>query len=464
MFLLRRYYTKRTLFSIPNPNSKTSNASSTIRHFTTLQPLQTSDPTQPTKGDYFATINHVVNLIRREIHPERSLNRLRLPLTSEFVFRVLRATSRSSNDSLRFFNWARSNPNYTPTSIEHEELAKSLALHKKYESMWKILKQMRDLSLDISNETLCFIIEQYGRNGHVDQAVELFNCVEKTLKCKQTVEVYNSLLHALCEVKMFHGAYGLIRRMIRKGLRPDKRTYSVLVNGWCSAGKMKEAQEFLDEMSRKGFNPPARGRDLLIEGLLSAGYLESAKEMVEKMSKGGFVPDVQTFNTLIGAVSKSGEVEFCVEMYYTACKLGLSVDVDSYKILIPAVSKIGKVDEAFRLLNNCVEDGHKPFPSLYAPIIKGMCRNGMFDDAFSFFSDMKVKAHPPNRPVYTMLITMCGRGGKFVDAANYLVEMTEMGLVPISRCFDMVTDGLKNCGKHDLAMRIEQLEVQLRGV
>ncbi|CDY51230.1 BnaA03g07080D [Brassica napus] len=155
--------------------------------------------------------------------------------------------------------------------------------------------------------------------------------------------------------------------------------------------------------------------------------------MVNKMTKGGFVPDVQTFNTLIEAITKSGEVEFCVEMYYTACKLGLS-------------------------------DGHKPFPSLYAPIIKGMCRNGMFDDAFSFFSDMKVKAHPPNRPVYTMLITMCGRGGKFVDAANYLVEMTEVGLVPISRCFDMVTDGLKNSGKHDLAMRIEQLEVQLRGV
>ncbi|KAH1079927.1 hypothetical protein J1N35_019688 [Gossypium stocksii] len=73
---------------------------------------------------------------------------------------------------------------------------------------------------------------------------------------------------------------------------------------------------------------------------------------------------------------------------------------------------------------------------------------------------MKIKGHAPNRPVYTMLITMCGRGGRFVEAANYLVEMTELGLPPISRCFDMVTDGLKNCGKHDLAKRIEQLELQ----
>ncbi|KAG4999530.1 hypothetical protein JHK87_020602 [Glycine soja] len=83
---------------------------------------------------------------------------------------------------------------------------------------------------------------------------------------------------------------------------------------------------------------------------------------------------------------------------------------------------------------------------------------------FCFFGDMKAKAHPPNRPLYTMLITMCGRAGKFVEVANYIFEMTEMGLVPISRCFDMVTDGLKNCGKHDLAGKVQEWEVSIRGV
>lgn len=128
MFLLRRY-TRGSLFPISTTDYRGS-ISSTIRHFTSLEPPQSSDSNPSTKGDYFATINHVVNLVRREIHPERSLNRLRLPLTSELVFRVLRATSRSANDSLRFFNWARSNPTYTPTSMEYEQLAKSLASHK----------------------------------------------------------------------------------------------------------------------------------------------------------------------------------------------------------------------------------------------------------------------------------------------------------------------------------------------
>ncbi|KAG8648066.1 pentatricopeptide repeat-containing protein At5g18390, mitochondrial [Manihot esculenta] len=435
---------------------------------TNLQSLSHLNPFPPSasttnKDAYFALIHHITNIVRRDIYPERTLNRLNLPVTSDLVFRVLRACCHSPSESLRFFTWARAH--YSPTSVEYEELVKTLARAKLYASMWKLITQMKaqNPKFSISSDTVCSIIQEYGKHGLIDQAVEVFNKCDG-LNCLQGVDVYNALLFALCEVKMFHGAYGLIRRMIRKGLVPDKRTYAVLVNGWCCNGKLREAQDFLDEMSKKGFNPPVRGRDILIEGLLNAGYLEAAKKMVTKMTKEGFVPDVNTFNSLIEAICNAGEVEFCVDMYHGVCKLGLCPDINTYRILIPAVSKVGRIDEALRLLHNSIEDGHRPFPSLYAPIIKGMFKRGQFDDAFCFFGEMKVKGHPPNRPVYTMLITMCGRGGRFVEAANYLVEMTELGLTPISRCFDMVSDGLKNCGKHDLAKRIEQLEVSLCSV
>ncbi|KAK9929918.1 hypothetical protein M0R45_026987 [Rubus argutus] len=440
-----------------------------LRHLTTLNAFPNPTPQNgavaPTKDDYFSAIHHVTNIVRRDHYMERTLNKLRIAVDSELVFRVLRACSASGTESLRFFNWARTHhPTYKPTTLEIEELVKTLARTKKYESMWKILKSMQTHhGLTLSQETLCFIIQEYGKHGLIDQAVELFNRAPKTFNCLQSVEVYNALLFSLCQAKLFHGAYALVRRLIRKGLVPNKMTYSVLVNAWCSNGKMKEAQLFLEEMSEKGFNPPVRGRDLLVEGLLNAGYIEAAKDMVRKMVKQSCAPDVSTFNALIEAICKCGEVEFCIDLYWEATGLGLCPDINTYKVLIPAVSKVGRIDEAFKLLHNSIEDGHIPFPSLYAPIIKGMCRNGQFDDAFCFFSEMKVVGHPPNRPVYTMLITMSGRGGRFVEAANYLMEMTELGLMPISRCFDLVTDGLKNSGKHDLAKRIEQLEVSLRG-
>ncbi|XP_027347163.1 pentatricopeptide repeat-containing protein At5g18390, mitochondrial [Abrus precatorius] len=417
------------------------------------------------RDDYFAAIHHVSNIVRRDFYMERTLNKLRITVTPELVFRVLRACSNSPTESLRFFNWARTHPPYVPTSLEFEEIVKILARANNYQTMWSLIRHMTvHHRLSLSPSAVSSVIDAYGLHRHVDQAVQVFNKAS-LFNCPQNLQLYNALLSALCHSKLFHGAYALIRRMVRKGVTPDKTTYAVLVNAWCSTGKMREAKLFLKEMSDKGFNPPVRGRDLLVEGLLNAGYVESAKGMVRKMIKEGFVPDVGTFNALVETVCKSGEeVQFCVDLYHEVCALGMVPDVNTYKILIPTVSKGGLMDEAFRLLNNFVEDGHRPFPSLYAPVIKALCRRGQFDDAFCFFGDMKAKGHPPNRPLYTMLITMCGRAGKFVEAANYLFEMTETGLVPITRCFDMVTDGLKNCGKHDLAKRVQQLEVNIRGV
>ncbi|KAL3627642.1 hypothetical protein CASFOL_029005 [Castilleja foliolosa] len=425
-----------------------------------------NNPRTLPNDDYFATIHHISNIVRRDIYMERTLNKMRIStiVNSELVFRVLRSCSSSGIECFRFFNWARTHhPNYDPTTLEFEELLKILAKTRHWETMWKVAHTMKTQKFSISPSVISFVIEQYGKNGLINQAVDLFNGL-KNFDCPQTTEVHNSLLFALCEVKNFQGAYALVRRMIRKGIVPDKRTYSVLVNAWCLSGKLREAQVFLEEMSKKGYNPPVRGRDLLIDGLLSAGYLESAKGLVRKMSEDGSVPDVGTFNCLAEALTKSGEIDFCIDLFRDVCGLGFVPDTDTYKAMIAMTSKVGRVDESFRILHRSVEDGHKPFPSLYAPILKALCKMGRFDDAFSFFSDMKVKGHPPNRPVYTMLVKMCGRGGRFVEAGNYLVEMTELGLAPMSQSFDMVTDGLKHCGKHDLAKRIEQLEISLRGL
>jgi len=65
--------------------------------------------------------------------------------------------------------------------------------------------------------------------------------------------------------------------------------------------------------------------------------------------------------------------------------------------------------------------------------------------------------------VYVMLVKMCVRGGRFVEAANYLVEMSEAGFTPRAPTFNVVVDGLRHCGKHDLARRLEQLEMSLKG-
>jgi pentatricopeptide repeat protein len=62
-----------------------------------------------------------------------------------------------------------------------------------------------------------------------------------------------------------------------------------------------------------------------------------------------------------------------------------------------------------------------------------------------------------------MLVKMCVRGGRFLDAANYLLEMSEAGFAPRAPTFNAVVDGLRHLGKHDIARRMEQLEMSLKG-
>ncbi|KAL9431537.1 hypothetical protein AB3S75_026682 [Citrus x aurantiifolia] len=105
--------------------------------------------------------------------------------------------------------------------------------------MWKTIELMKPDSLSVFPQTLFLIIEEFGKHGLIDNAVEVFN------KCT---------------------AFNCQQRMIRKGFVPDKRTHTILVNAWCSSGKMREAQEFLQELSDKGFNPPVRVRDCWFKG------------------------------------------------------------------------------------------------------------------------------------------------------------------------------------------------------
>ncbi|WP_208972744.1 hypothetical protein, partial [Escherichia coli] len=81
---------------------------------------------------------------------------------------------------------------YDPTTMEFEELLKTLARTHHWETMWKVAHQMKVRGLPISPSIVSFVIEHYGKHGLLDHAVELFNR-SGNFGCLQTTEVYNSL-------------------------------------------------------------------------------------------------------------------------------------------------------------------------------------------------------------------------------------------------------------------------------
>ncbi|PQQ21194.1 pentatricopeptide repeat-containing protein [Prunus yedoensis var. nudiflora] len=85
-----------------------------IRHLATVNAAP-QNGVVPNKDDYFSAIQHITNIVRRDHFMERTLNKLRITVDSELVYRVLRACSAAGTESLRFFNWARTHhPPITP--------------------------------------------------------------------------------------------------------------------------------------------------------------------------------------------------------------------------------------------------------------------------------------------------------------------------------------------------------------
>lgn len=203
---------------------------------------------------YHAVIHHICGFVRNDVYMERTLQKMGFKVTSELVWRVLRDCSNFGKESYRFFNWAKQQPSYDPTTIEYEELIRILGITKQWDTMWKVAEEMKRHGYLLSGKTFATIIESYGKSRLVNRAVEVFNRM-KNFNCPQTTQVYNALLRALCEARNFRGSYALIRRMVRKGCKLDTDSYIILVNAWCGEGKFSEAQDFLEEMSKTGQLP-----------------------------------------------------------------------------------------------------------------------------------------------------------------------------------------------------------------
>uniref|UniRef100_A0A9I9DW29 Pentatricopeptide repeat-containing protein n=1 Tax=Cucumis melo TaxID=3656 RepID=A0A9I9DW29_CUCME len=294
--------------------------------------------TAPSKDDYFAAIHHISHIVRRDFYMERTLNKLRISyLNSELVFRVLRACSNCGTESFRFFNWACShNPSYQPTTLELEELVKTLARTRKYTTMWKVLLQMKTQNLKISPETISFIIQEYGKQGLVDNAVTIFNQCSKSIDCPQTVEVYNALLFALCEV-------------CKLGLCPDINTYKILIPATSKVGRIDEAFRLLNCCIEDGHVPFPSLYGPIIKGMCKRGQFDDAFCFFGDMKHKGHPPNRPVYTMLITMCGRGGRFVDAANYLMEMAELGLPPISRCFDMVTDGLKSCGKHDLAKKI-------------------------------------------------------------------------------------------------------------------
>ncbi|KAJ6752751.1 PENTATRICOPEPTIDE REPEAT-CONTAINING PROTEIN-RELATED [Salix koriyanagi] len=92
---------------------------------------------------------------------------------------------------------------------------------------------------------------------------------------------------AICKGGYFREARKLVGEMTKRGLRPDKFTYTTLLDGSCKEGDLELGLEMKEEMEKEGIQLDNVAFTAIISGLCRDGKIVDAERTLREMLRAG---------------------------------------------------------------------------------------------------------------------------------------------------------------------------------
>jgi pentatricopeptide repeat protein len=126
-----------------------------------------------------------------------------------------------------------------PDEIMYNSLLDACAQQSLSSEGLRLLDEMQSNGVKPSNYTLSVVVKLMNRSRRVDQAFALVRDISQKYGFKPNVHVYSNLILACCSNRQLSRAMDTFEEMIREGVDPESRTYSVLVRA-CMLGNQPE--------------------------------------------------------------------------------------------------------------------------------------------------------------------------------------------------------------------------------
>uniref|UniRef100_A0A0E0C790 Pentacotripeptide-repeat region of PRORP domain-containing protein n=1 Tax=Oryza meridionalis TaxID=40149 RepID=A0A0E0C790_9ORYZ len=184
------------------------------------------------------------------------------------------------------------------------------------------------------------VVDAFGRNGRLDDAIELFERMlrehDPPLKIAVDVRSFSVIVDAYCAAGRFGDAIAWFRRMgewevvadvaaynnlIRhlslqglvseaellykemgeSGLKADEETYVLLMQGCFRVDRIDEGINYFDGMAELGLKPDATAYHKIVDGLIGFGMLDNAHGYLDKMRGKEISPSIASYEALLKA-------------------------------------------------------------------------------------------------------------------------------------------------------------------
>eukprot|EP01018_Ginkgo_biloba_P041260 Gb_00054 [translate_table: standard] len=443
----------------------------------------------------------ICTLLSDEFEQNRNINsilrKFRSKLTSDIVLGVLRNYKRIGKErTMQFFSWSGQQSRYEHDNAVVDYMADFLGRRKLFDDLKCLLKTMSRRIDCVTPRTVSIAVRFLGRAGRVDEALGLFEGMEKEFNCKPNNLAFNNLLYVLCKspsvseqqmVAYVEKALSIFRKMDC----PDTYSYSNIIVGLCKVGRVEKALTIFKEMQGNGVVPTKTAVNniigelceankkevyvenvqvegsstpfnILIPNLRKKNYLDPVMEIFYKVGALGLFPSVFATNMLIDELCRSGEVEEALKIFRLTDERGLRRDEQTHNIILQAMCKVGRIEEACGIFSKMISEGLKPKIIVYNFIISALCQSGNLKEAENYFVGMKKKHCLPNNVTYTALIHGHCKAENWQAASTLLDELLGLGWSPHSHTFSLVDSLLKKAGKYELSKKLlHKMETQL---
>ncbi|KAK2448851.1 hypothetical protein P8452_12875 [Trifolium repens] len=355
---------------------------------------------------------------------QNSIRSIAPKFDSNLVYNILHATT-NPDQALKFYRWLERSNLFIHDTNTTLKMIQILTRYSKLNHARCILLDLPKKNLPYDEDMFVALIEGYGRAGIVQEAVKIFQKLDK-----KTVKSYDALFKVILRRGRYMMAKRVYNAMLREGIEPTRHTYNILLWGMFLSLRLDTAVRFYEDMKSRGIEPDVVTYNTLIHGYFRFKKVDEAENLFAEMKEKNLMPTVISYTTMLKGCVDVGRIDRAVEVFEEMKNSGIKPNAVTYTTLLPGLCDADKLVEAGNVLGEMVERYIAPKDnSVFMKLMNCQCKAGNLDDAVNVLKAMIRLSIPTEAGHYGVLIENFCKANVYDRAEKLLDKLVEKDII-----------------------------------